>query len=142
MGNGYIVQVRDLPPRPRDSHEIRNGEPDARPRALTVTSIGYADDCYPVRNETRQLRQPLEMTTTWLRDTGQVINASKSLSFEANNEDPTEVLLGGEVMPRKKNFKSLKSSPCSIYEGQHRQGSELQGVGTFSLGHQCDESSG
>ena len=74
---------------------------------MTVASIGYADDCYPIRNDTRQLRQPLEMTAAWLKDTGQVINASKSLSFEANDENPTEVLLDGEVMPRKKNFKSL-----------------------------------
>ena len=36
MGNGYEVQVRDLPPRPRDSDEVRNREPDTRPRALAV----------------------------------------------------------------------------------------------------------
>ena len=47
------------------------------------------------------------MTATWLGNTGQVINASKSLSFEVNNLNPVDVSLSGEVMPRKKNFKSL-----------------------------------
>ena len=75
MGHGCVVQVRNLPPRPRNLDEVRRGEPDTRKRQLTVTSIGYADDCYPIRNETIQLKQPLEMTTTWLGNPGQVINA-------------------------------------------------------------------
>ena len=49
----------------------------------------------------------MQMTSRWLQKTGQVINASKSLSFEVNNAKASKVELDGEVLPRKSNFKSL-----------------------------------
>ena len=103
-GAGYEVTVQALPPIPRANQDVQTAQ---RSKTLTVGAVGYADDCYPIRQTVPELEAPMQMTSRWLQKTGQVINASKSLSFEVNNAKASKVELDGEVLPRKSNFKSL-----------------------------------
>ena len=73
---------------------------DNRELQLDIASSWYADDCYSISTGASLVCQAIEtLTSEWLGDTGQDVNAKKSLSFSVNDCKLVPVTIKGEAMP-------------------------------------------
>ena len=72
--------------------------------------MGYADDTYVLAGSLQELVPPLGLTEQWLQDTGQGVNAGKSVCFstEAGAKEAARVVrMGEESFPYKEEFRVL-----------------------------------
>ena len=72
-----------------------------------LTALGYADDTYGFAAGSNTLTPLLDCTTDWLEDTGQGVNAKKSVGFSSDARHPVKAALQGVPFPISSEFKSL-----------------------------------
>ena len=72
-----------------------------------LTALGYADDTYGFAAGSNTLTPLLDCTSTWLQDTGQGVNAKKSVGFSSDKQHPVQAALQGVPFPISTEFKSL-----------------------------------
>ena len=94
---GIKVTVQRLPP----------GDQPTQALHYILTALGYADDTYGFAAGNSTLTPLLDCTSTWLDDTGQGVNAKKSVGFSSDERHPVRAALQGVPFPVSSEFKSL-----------------------------------
>ena len=91
------VSARALPP----------GDQPVQVLHFILTSLGYADDTYGLAAGGTPLTPLLQCTEEWLQDTGQGVNAKKSVGFSSSSSEPVKEELLGVPFPVETEFRSL-----------------------------------
>ena len=94
---GIKVAVQALPPSDQPAQALH----------FILTALGYADDTYGFAAGSNTLTPLLDCTTDWLEDTGQGVNAKKSVGFSSDARHPVKAALQGVPFPISSEFKSL-----------------------------------
>ena len=94
---GIKVAVQALPPSDQPAQALQ----------FILTALGYADDTYGFAAGSNTLTPLLDCTTDWLEDTGQGVNAKKSVGFSSDARHPVKAALQGVPFPISSEFKSL-----------------------------------
>ena len=94
---GITVSVQRLPPSDQPVQVMH----------YVLTALGYADDTYGFAAGSNTLTPLLDCTSTWLQDTGQGVNAKKSVGFSSDKQHPVQAALQGVPFPISTEFKSL-----------------------------------
>ena len=93
---GITVSVQRLPPSDQPVQVMH----------YVLTALGYADDTYGFAAGSNTLTPLLDCTSTWLQDTGQGVNAKKSVGFSSDKQHPVQAALQGVSFPISTEFKS------------------------------------
>ena len=91
------VSARALPP----------GDQPVQVLHFILTALGYADDTYGLAAGGTPLTPLLQCTEEWLQDTGQGVNAKKSVGFSSSSLEPVKAELLGVPFPVETEFRSL-----------------------------------
>ena len=94
---GIKVTMQRLPP----------GDQPAQALHYILTALGYADDTYGFAARNSTLTPLLDCTSTWVDDTGQGVNAKKSVGFSSDERHPVRAALQGVPFPVSSELKSL-----------------------------------
>ena len=91
------VSVNRLPPSDRPAHTLQ----------FILSALGYADDTHGFAVGSNTLAPLFHYTKEWLDDTGQGVNAKKSLGFSSDQRHLVQAELQGVPFPVSMEFRSL-----------------------------------